>query len=149
MSTETFPPDVVEAARAAQGKWNIPASVSLAQWVLESAWGTAMPAGSHNPFGIKARAGQPSVTVPTHEVLHGRWVKVTAAFAKFSSVAAAFDAHGKLLATAGVYARARAALPDAHAFAHALTGVYATDPHYGDKLVAIIDHHGLTAHDRA
>ena len=49
------PPDaVIRAAQASQTRWGIPASVTLAQWALESAWGSRMPPGSNNPFGIKA-----------------------------------------------------------------------------------------------
>ena len=60
--------DVIEAAQASERKHGIPASVSLAQFALESAWGKKMPPDSHNPFGIKAVQGQPAVTVRTREV---------------------------------------------------------------------------------
>lgn len=131
-------PEVVDAARASAKQYGIPASVTLAQWALESAWGKRMPPGSNNPFGIKALAGQPYVVVPTHEVVKGQRILVSAAFRKFDSLADAFEAHAKLLATAPVYAHARAMLPDPYRFADALTGTYATDPHYGDELGAII-----------
>lgn len=140
-------PDVIAAAKAAQAKWHIPASVSLAQWALESGWGTHLPSGSNNPFGIKATAGQLSVTVPTREVIHGKSVTINAAFRKFASIADAFDLHAKLLATGVPYSKARAALPDPIAFAHALTGVYATDPAYGKLLTEIIHGSNLTRYD--
>ena len=63
----TPPPDIIAAAREAQRKWKIPASISLAQWALESGWGRHMPPGSNNPFGMKARPGDPFVTVRTRE----------------------------------------------------------------------------------
>ncbi len=47
------PPDVLEAARTSRQRWGIPASITLAQWIVESAWGAAMPPASNNPFGIK------------------------------------------------------------------------------------------------
>ena len=62
------PPDVVAAARSAQAKWRVPASVSIAQYALESGWGKHIPPGSNNPFGIKALADQPHVTVATDGV---------------------------------------------------------------------------------
>ena len=46
--------DVINAATASRLRWSVPASVTLAQWVVESAWGAAVPPGSNNPFGIKA-----------------------------------------------------------------------------------------------
>ena len=49
-----YPRRLIDAAQAAQQKWGIPASVTLGQWAIESAYGQAMPEGSHNPFGIKA-----------------------------------------------------------------------------------------------
>ena len=139
-------PDVIAAAKAAMAKWKIPASITIAQWALESGWGkhTSAP---HNYFGMKALLGQKSVTVPTREVYHGHSVTVQAAFRSFDSDAEAFDAHAKLLATAGVYAHARAALPNAIAFGHALTGTYATDPKYGDLLQSIINGSKLLQYD--
>ncbi|MDQ2763828.1 MAG: glucosaminidase domain-containing protein [Pseudomonadota bacterium] len=136
----------IAAARATQKKWKIPASVSLAQWALESGWGkhTSAP---HNYFGMKALPGQPCQVVPTREVYKGHSVIIQAAFRSFACDEDAFDAHGKLLATAGVYAHARAALPDPFKFAHALTGTYATDPKYGDLLERIIRGSRLTKYD--
>ncbi len=141
------PQDVIDAARAAMVKWKIPASVTLAQWALESGWGAHLPAGSCNPFGIKARTGDPSVTVPTREVVNGQSITIHAAFRKFDSIAEAFDDHGQLLATAGAYASARACIPDAAAFANALTGHYATDPNYGALLNAIMRGSNLFQYD--
>ena len=34
---------VIDAAKASQKRWGIPASITLAQWIVESAWGSAMP----------------------------------------------------------------------------------------------------------
>jgi len=134
----TPPPDIIEAARAAQRKWKIPASISLAQWAVESGWGKHMPPGSNNPFGMKARPGDPSVTVRTREQdRNGHDYFIEAAFRKFGSIAEAFDAHGALL-NKPVYAKAREALPDPDKFADALTGVYATDRGYGKALKAVM-----------
>lgn len=140
-------PAAVNAARASARAYGIPASVTLAQWALESAWGKRIPTGSNNPFGIKALPHQPYVIVPTHEVVKGQRILIHAAFRKFDSLADAFEAHAKLLATARVYAPARSALPDPFRFADALTGVYATDPHYGDTLEAIIRGSNLQRYD--
>ena len=144
---DPFPQAVIEAARASQNKWNIPAAIILAQWSLESANGTAMPPGSNNPFGIKAAAGQPFVTARTKENVNGKEVAVEAKFRKFASLAEAFDQHGKLLATAPCYAKARLAITDPNAFAQALQGVYASDPHYAMKLIARMKQYNLYRYD--
>jgi flagellum-specific peptidoglycan hydrolase FlgJ len=140
-------PEVIAAAQAAQLRWKIPASVTIAQYGLESGWGAHTPPGSNNPFGIKAAAGQGGVDALTAEFVHARWVTEDQPFAKFCSLAAAFDAHARLLATSPCYAPARARLPGATAFAEALTGVYATDPGYGGKLCELIRRDGLTRYD--
>lgn len=137
-------PDVIAAAQASARKWGVPASVSLAQWADESSWGRDMPAESNNPFGIKARlngagvALDPYVEAATTEVVHGQVVHIHAPFRKFDSIADAFDHHAELLATAPVYRPVMAEAGNPDAFAQALTGRYATDPKYGDKLIAIM-----------
>jgi flagellum-specific peptidoglycan hydrolase FlgJ len=145
---------ILLAAIRSEAKWGIPASVTLAQFAVESAWGTRMPAGSNNPFGIKARVREgkvidPYVSATTREENFGgqkAWVGKQP-FRKFASFDEAFDEHGKLLATAGAYARARSKLPDANAFADALTGVYATDSGYGATLKSIMRTQGLYAYN--
>jgi hypothetical protein len=143
-----LPPEVVEAAIASRRRWNVPASVTLAQWAVESAWGAAMPPGSNNPFGIKATAQQEGVASATREVLEGKSVTVTATFRKFASLAEAFDQHGKLLATAAPYAAAMKKVSDPEGFADALTGVYATDPNYGSTLKWVIKNFGFSRYDQ-
>ena len=145
--------EAIASAQAAQLKWTIPASISLAQFGLESGWGAHEPPGSNNPFGIKAVPGQPSVTVPTHEFIAGRYVAVEAAFRKFDSLADAFDAHAALLATGTPYYKARECIASGitpasvNAFANALTGVYATDPLYGQKLIQLMTEDDLYHYD--
>ena len=143
-----LPKDVIDAAIASRLRWNVPASITLAQWVVESAWGAAMPPASNNPFGIKAVADQPAVESPTREVLNGISVTITARFRKFETLTEAFDQHGKLLATAPVYKVAMAQVQSTDAFADALTGVYATDPQYGFTLKWVIRNYGFARYDR-
>lgn len=140
--------EAVTAAQTSQKKWDIPASVALAQFGLESAWGTRMPAGSKNPFGIKAAAGQPFVAAATTEVVHGQRIRVVAKFRKFESLSEAFDMHGRLLATSKYYANARKFRRDPKSFAKSLTGTYATDPNYGQKLISIMDQKNLYQFDQ-
>ncbi|HEY1617918.1 MAG TPA: hypothetical protein VGG25_09895, partial [Streptosporangiaceae bacterium] len=51
--------------------------------------------------------------------------------------------HGRLLATSGYYTRAMADRQDPNEFAVALTGVYATDPDYGAKLIGLMRRYDL------
>lgn len=146
MTFARFPVDVVAAARASRTTWGPPASVTLAQWALESAFGAHL-SGKCNPFGIKARPGELGTPRKTWEALHGERIEVVQTFRDFSSIAEAFDAHGRLLATGSAYGLARLRKGDPKAYARALTGRYATDPLYGDKLVSIMDAHNLYAAD--
>jgi len=134
-----FPSDIIAAAQEAQTKWGVPASVSLAQWAFESGYGRHMPPTSNNPFGIKASAADIAngdcVNAMTTEVVRGERVHVSQRFRKFASMTEAFDYHGRLLATHGAYSKARSKLPDALGFADGLTGHYATEPNYGQKLI--------------
>lgn len=142
-----LPQEVIDAAVQSRLRWHVPTSVTLAQWVVESAWGTSVPPGSNNPFGIKASAGEAAVESPTREVVDGSDITVTAKFRRFGSLAEAFDQHGKLLATAAPYEAAMKLAADPESFAEALTGVYATDPNYGYTLKWVIQTYGLIRYD--
>ncbi len=142
------PPDVIAAAVASRLKWSVPASVTMAQWAVESAWGAAMPADSNNPFGIKALPGQPAVESMTKEFEDGQMVTKPQPFRKFETLTEAFDVHGRLLATGSPYKRAMAVKDDIDAFADALTGVYATDPNYGTTLKYVIHTYEFSVYDQ-
>ena len=137
---------VTDAAIAVRKKWLVPASVTLAQFGLESAWGTKIT-GKFNFFGNKWDGKGPYTEVPTHEYINGRYVLTTAKFKDFTGYEDAFDFHGRLLATHPAYHNATALVDHPEAFAHALTGVYATDPLYGVKLVQIMRGSGLEKYD--
>lgn len=138
---------IIQAAQASQLQWGVPASVTLAQFVLESAGGRRMPPGSNNPFGIKARQGEPSIEAMTEEVVNGRRIRKTEKFRRFADFDEAFARHGRLLATSRYYTGAMAVRHDPVAFSRALTGIYATDPRYGDKLVELIETCDLRSYD--
>lgn len=146
--------EAIDAARASAATYGVPASVTLAQWALESAWGKRL-SGKHNCFGIKAKPGEPCTIVITHEVIAGKRVARTAMFRDYASLADAFAAHARLLATGRAYADFREALPDLVKATAALGGGtparprYATDPDYGHKLMAIIRGSQLTRFDHA
>ncbi len=141
------PPDVLDAAKASRLRWGIPASITLAQWIVESAWGSAMPPNSNNPFGIKALDSQAAVESETREVIDGKVVFLTARFRRFESVAEAFELHGKLLSTSSPYQAAMQVVKDPDRFADALTGVYATDPQYGTTLKWVMENYRLKQYD--
>ncbi|MFP5261306.1 MAG: glycoside hydrolase family 73 protein [Blastocatellia bacterium] len=146
-AAKKFPDDVVAAAQESQRKWGVPSSVTLAQWALESSYGKHMPAGSNNPFGIKAKPGQPSVEAGTEEEVGGKMISTKAPFRKYGSLTEAFDDHGRLLATSKYYKKAMEQSNEPAKFADSLTGVYATDSKYGEKLKQIITDNNLYQYD--
>ena len=83
----TPPDDVIAAAQTSQRKYGIPASITIAQWALESGWGKHLPPGSNNPFGIKAVGDEPYVISSTQEAENGRTIIIDAKFRKFDSIA--------------------------------------------------------------
>ncbi|MEX2155091.1 MAG: glucosaminidase domain-containing protein [Gemmatimonadaceae bacterium] len=122
--------------------------VSVAQFLLESAWGAADCGGARNYFGIKARGDEPFVERQTREVVRGKTLVTKARFRKFASIEECFVAHALLITTRRrgdrlIYEKAMAHPLSPVAFAHALTGIYATDPEYGTKLVRAMRDRGL------
>ena len=122
-----------------QSRYGVPAAVTIAQAIDESGWGqSALAIRDHNLFGIKGSGPAGTDMMPTQEYQNGQYVTVTSPFRVYHNVAESIADHGKLLATSSSYQHAMADrhLPDA--FATDLTGVYATDPHYGSSLIAIM-----------
>ena len=140
-----IPSDVASAAVASRLRWTVPASVTVAQWAVESAWGASMPPGSNNPFGIKAKPGQEGVYAATHEQKGGRLVATHATFAKYPSLTAAFEAHAQLVSKAPAYQKAMEHIADTTGFVKALSRRYATDKHYASKILNIIRHQEMNS----
>ena len=139
---------IAPGAMAAQQRYGVPASVTIAQAIEESAWGSSgLATQDYNLFGIKGSGPAGSVTLPTQEYEGGQWVTVNAAFRVYHNIAESISDHAELLANSGYYQRAMAdrGVPDA--FANDLTGVYATDPEYGSNLIALMRLYNLYRFD--
>jgi hypothetical protein len=74
-------------------------------------------------------------------------VTITAQFRVYTSVAESIADHANLLATSGYYSAAMANRQAPNSFAQALTGVYATDPNYGNTLVGLMRRYNLYRFD--
>ena len=141
---------IAPGAVAAQQRYGIPASVTIAQAIEESDWGqSSLAARYHNLFGIKGAGPAGSVTLPTQEYENGNWVTIDAQFAVYHNDAQSIADHAELLATSGYYTRAMAVRAHPDAFANDLTGVYATDPGYGANLIALMKLYNLYQYDTA
>ena len=141
---------IAPGAVAAQQHYGVPASVTIAQAIEESAWGqSSLAARYHNLFGIKGAGPAGSVILPTQEYENGSWVTIDAQFAVYHNDAQSIADHAELLATSGYYIRAMADRAHPDAFANDLTGVYATDPDYGANLIALMKLYNLYQYDTA
>ena len=144
----TFIEQIAPGAMAAQRKYGVPAAVTIAQAIVESGWGSStLAAQDHNLFGIKGTGPAGGAFYPTTEYVNGRPVTRTAEFRVYHDVAQSIEDHGKLLADSGYYGQAMASRHDPDAFANALTGVYATDPDYGTKIIGMMQQYHLYRYD--
>ena len=126
----TFSTEVIRLAQESEEKYGVPASVTLAQYALESGYGTSNLAKTkNNYFGMKAGSK---------------------GWQSFSSMAESFDAHGKLL-TKPIYADKTANATTAEEYIRAISETYApsSDGNYGyaDKIMKIINDNNLTQYD--
>jgi flagellum-specific peptidoglycan hydrolase FlgJ len=143
---------VVPAAQAAQKKWRVPASVTLAQWCLESSWGVSeLALKANNFFGVKAshlNAPETYEEFPTDEYIAGKKTLVHALFEKYFDAADSFDDHGMLLATARRYRFAMLHIASPDDFAACLqTAGYSTSPTYAKVLIELMHDYDLYQYD--
>lgn len=152
----TFLDTIAPWAQAAQRKWAVPASVTMAQAILESSnekgWGQSdLARECNNFFGIKAaHSAAPNTykTFSTHEYVGGELVTVPAEFARYDSPAESFEAHARLLARARRYWPAMRVRTSPEAFAEELQLCgYSTNPNYGRSLATLIRLYDLTKYD--
>jgi hypothetical protein len=143
---------VAEPARQSQRATGVPASVTIAQAILESSWGESRLAWENNNyFGIKAwgrpgSAGEAWYDV--WEVVDGEDVIQSEPFRAYNELAESFVDHGRLFQRSRRYAAALAVRDDPRQFAYEISQAgYATDPGYASKLIDLMDRFKLYAYD--
>ena len=88
---------VVPAERVA-ARLGVPSNAVMAQWAMESGWGTSQLSKTANNFGgIKEWKSGPSVNMPTKEEVNGKKVSTTANFKKFTDINQYADEYGNFL----------------------------------------------------
>jgi hypothetical protein len=131
----------------------VPASVTVAQAILESDWGRSrLSREGNNLFGIKALG---SVTGPAGVVTLATWehidsgdVVVEAPFKAYYTLEQSIDDHGTFFTRNKRYSAALAVADDARAFARGIQDAgYATDPSYASKLIQLMDRYDLYRFD--
>ena len=137
-----------ELAKDQMRRYGIPASVTLAQGILESASGQSQLAkNENNPFGIKAT---------------GSWIKAggkyglytddkpNEKFCSYTSVADSYEHHSKFLKNSTRYASCFNLQPDDYrGWANGLDKAgYATAGKYAPSLIKIIERNNLAQYDK-
>jgi hypothetical protein len=149
MQKDAFFAMAVGPAQASQRLTGVPASVTLAQAILESGWGDSHMGDAWNFFGIKAHGDEPFIVKRTREVVDGKDIFIDAKFRRFASMEDCFCEHGKFLRDNPRYAPAFKTT-DCESFARAIHAAgYATDPHYSELLIRLIRENDLARYDAA
>lgn len=126
-------------------KYNVPASIILAQGLIEGRAGTSkLAVENNNHFGIKCFSAKckkghcTNATDDTHKDF----------FRKYKSVQECFNDHGKKLSN-GRYAYLKKYRRDYRRWAFGLKACgYATDKTYAEKLIGVIQRYDLDRHDK-
>lgn len=140
-----------QAAIDAQKRTGVPASVSMAQAILESGAGrSGLTKKAKNFFGIKGRGPAGSVSMRTREETRGgASYYVNAPFRAYNTAGESFEDHAQFL-LGNRYRGALAYRGDPKAYAqHIASAGYATDRNYAGKVGGLIDKYGLGRLDMA
>ena len=141
--------DRVGKMAQADGSGVLP-SLTVAQAILESGWGTSDLALKANAlFGIKAGPAWkgPRMEKKTSEHIDGKQVEVAAAFRAYGSWEESVADHGAHLRGTARYKAVLGERDYKKACRAVHAAGYATAPDYADYLIRLIEQYGLTAWD--
>lgn len=143
---------VAPYAIADMKKTGVPASLTIAQAILESADGNSTLAiQANNLFGMKGKGTAGSVRLPTKEFRNGEWITIQADFRKYHNWGESIKDHSDLFLNGvswnrNLY-RGVIGTDGITASREVAKAGYATDPNYADKLIMIISAHDLLQYD--
>ena len=156
-SAKKFIETIAEDAQKLGQEYDVFASVMIAQALIESGSGTSTLSlvPNYNLFGIKGTYNGQSVSMSTQEDRgNGELYSINSAFRKYPNYAASLGDYVQLIrggisGNDGYYKQAwRSEAKNYLRTTNALTGTYATDTTYGEKLNSIIALYHLTQYDR-
>jgi peptidoglycan hydrolase-like protein with peptidoglycan-binding domain len=149
MEKKEFIDSIKEGALKGRADYGIIPSLTIAQAVLESGWGTSqLSKKANNLFGIKAFAdwnGQ-KITLPTTEWYDGQMKIINAEFRAYDNFNDSIVDHSKLLFFPR-YRPVRECTDYKGACQKIYECGYATDPKYPEKLISIIESNRLFEFD--
>jgi len=136
--------DFKETAKQNMRNHGVPASITLAQGILESGAGRGtLCISANNHFGIKCHTGW------TGESVYHDDDSEQECFRKYKDPAESYNDHSLFLTTRGRYAALfKLDKDDYKGWAKGLKAAgYATDPKYPDKLIGLIERYELAQYD--
>jgi flagellar protein FlgJ len=152
----TFIARVAGPARRSMRRHGVPASVTIAQAILESGWGRSQLAyADHNYFGIKCFGAPGPVAAgcrsyPTSECAADRCFATRATFRVYRSLADSVRDHGRFLAVDNP--RYRPAFAHRRSADRFTVGIhragYATSPGYAGAVIALMRQYRLYRYNR-
>lgn len=128
-----------------QEKYGIPASITLAQGILESNSGNGrLAVEANNHFGIKCKKDWTGATISHDDDAKGE------CFRKYHSAEESYEDHANFIDTQPRYdSLFRYSETDYVSWARGLKAAgYATDPQYAEKLIRVIEENKLYLYDR-
>ena len=147
-SSEEFLSKIKAGAISGWKKYKVLPSLTGAQAVLESGWGSSgLSQSANNLFGIKGRYNGQFELWPTLEYINGEWVTVNAEFRKYPSWKESMEDHGKFLVENPRYYKVLGEKDYIKATTEIWRAGYATDPDYPGKLQRTITYNNLTLWD--
>lgn len=149
MDKKGFIDSIKEGALKGQREHNILASLTIAQAILESGWGSSqLTQRANNLFGIKAFSNWKGrkINIPTTEWYNGKMTMINADFKAYDSLTDSIEDHNKLLTNAR-YNPVRECKDYKAACESIRDCGYATDPEYTKKLIKIIEENKLYEFD--
>ncbi|HIW61073.1 MAG TPA: sporangiospore maturation cell wall hydrolase GsmA [Candidatus Stackebrandtia excrementipullorum] len=151
VNQQAFIDSAGSSAKPSQEEYGVPASVTIAQAILESGWGdSGLAKKANNYFGMKCHDKQTGpiavdcMETDTRECNDDECWDTTAWFRVYDSVADSFSDHGRNLHENPRYEKAFDHTDDADAFIREVHKAgYATDPKYTDKIVGLMKQYDL------
>ena len=156
VTPEQFIKTAVPGAQRGWREYGVPASVTIAQAILESGWGrSGLASVDGNYFGIKCQSGRYGTLASgchdyrTQECTKaGTCFTTTASFRTYASMTHSFRDHGSFLRVNPRYAGAFNYTTSANSFIWKVWKAgYATDPHYYTKVTTLMVQQNLYRYD--
>ncbi|NLV94655.1 MAG: hypothetical protein GX031_08945 [Candidatus Riflebacteria bacterium] len=133
-------------ARESMRNTGVPASVTIAQAILETGWGRSSIGDAKNLFGIKGTGPAGTTRVSTQECYNGQFVTIQDGFRRYNSWQESIDDHAKLLQNSryGGALNQYKQTKNADNYARGIHQAgYATDPNYANKLINLMKSYNL------